>query len=151
MNVRIEAASEQHLWFFAREFSPADEAEAESNGWKSAFEAYATLHEQSLESWAGCVDGRVACLLGVRHHPEGGGALWFHSVPLFVEQGRRLLRPARELFSGLMSRWAPLHCHVSPENAALVRLAQWVGFELGPAMPTGHRALPFHHAVLRRH
>jgi hypothetical protein len=151
VNARIEPATEQHLWLFGLELTAADDAAVAEYGWTSAFETYSTLLEQSIEAHAGCFDGRVGCLLGVRHHPDGGGAMWFHSAPLFVEQGRRMLRPARELFAGLLLRWSPLRIHVPPENAALVRLAQWVGFELAPPVPTGHLARPFHHAVLRRH
>lgn len=151
MKARIEPATEQHLWLFGLELTDADDADSKVYGWTSAFENYSVLLEQSLESWAGCFDGRVGCLLGVRHHPDGGGAMWFHSAPLFVEQGRSILRPARELFKGLLERWPALHIHVPPGNAPLVRLAQWVGFDLAAAVPTGELARPFHHAVLRRH
>lgn len=145
----LTPATEQHLWLFARELGAADDAEAQGNGWASAFEAYSTFLAGSVEAWAGVVDRRVACLFGVRER-DGMAVMWFHSAPLFVEKGRRLLRPARDVFAGLSSRWPALHCYVSPTNAQLVKLARWVGFEVYAPVPMGMRAQTFHHAVLRR-
>lgn len=146
----IEPATELHLWCFALELTPADDVDARGNGWTDAFEAYSTLLAGSAEAWAGSVGPRVACMLGVRPRLDGGGTLWFHSTELFVEQGRGFLRPARTLFASVLERWPELHCHVDPLNPALVRLAAFVGFELGDVVTAGPQHRLFHPAVLRR-
>jgi hypothetical protein len=151
MTITVERANEQHVWCFGKELTPVDDEECRANGWRSAFEAYATLLDVSAEAYAACVGQRVACLLGVRpRNGEDGGTFWFHSVALFVEHGRSFLRLARPLFASMLERWPALHCDIDPRNVPLARLATWVGFELAPPAPVGPRALVMHHAVLRR-
>jgi hypothetical protein len=148
MSIDLETATSQHVALFARELTAADDIEAQANGWFSAAAAFEELRAQSIEAWAAVFEGRVGCMLGVRHRPGGEWQLWFHSTDFFAAYALAFLRPARRLFAALLERYPVLHGLIDSRNVGMVRLTTWLGFELGAVEQ--HGQLLFHPAVLRR-
>lgn len=110
--------------------------------------------DRSLWADAYLVDGEVAALMGVILPSLLGGspaAAWLMTGTPVDRCRKDFLRLTRARVREMLAQHGTLTCNVHAEYAGAIRWLRWLGFEIGPARPTGSLGALFHEATLRRH
>lgn len=123
-----------------------DVAEVEASGGYAPLGALLASLEASEVAFALVIDGRVEALFGV----AAPGVVWLLGSDVLLRRPLALCRQARVWLPILLDRYPVLTNCVDARYRTALRLAEWLGFEIGPEEPFGIAGLPFRRIEIRR-
>jgi hypothetical protein len=80
---------------------------------------------------------------------ERGAAVWMHGTKLLPQYPRMILKYSRTVVEHLLPTYRRLEILVSAKYRQSCRWLEWLGFELGQALPVGADGTLFHLAQRR--
>lgn len=124
-----------------------DRAECLAAGVTDIREAIADGVANSLLCWTGKVDGRVACILGVRPVTFLGetGIPWMLGTPLVAANARVFIKNSRPYIAQMLRAYPHLMNYVHAPNHQAIAWLKRMGFAIGPLVQanTGEMFHPF--------
>ena len=148
---QIVPATAEHIEAVAAHLRQADRDEVFAAAGLTGAEALRYSFENSIECWAGLVDGEPICIFGVSRSTllTGTGVPWMlgtpeveHHVMPFLRRSRVVVRKWREHFDLLVN-------HVDARNTKSIQWLRWLGFTIRDVIPYGPFNLPFHPFEMR--
>jgi len=140
-------ASAAEIAELAAHLRPQDRAECIAGGCSDVHAAISEGVAHSLLSWTARVDGRVACIFGVRPVTFLGreGVPWMLGTPLVAQHARAFIKNSRPYIAQMLRAYPHLMNYVHAPNHQAIGWLKRMGFVLGPAVmaPTGELFHPF--------
>ena len=127
---------------------PQDQAECVAGGVTDFRSAVADGVAHSMLCWTGLVDGRVACIFGVRAS-QGflgeQGVPWMLGTELVAKNARAFIRNSRPYIAQMLRAYPHLMNYVHAPNRDAIGWLKRMGFVIGGAVmaPTGEMFYPF--------
>ena len=119
----------------------------------SAEEALKLSIEGSDKVWAGVVENRPIAIIGLVYPKTllcDTGTPWLVCSDLIQTKAISFLRGFRKMMPYMFDRCGVLVNYVDARNTAVLRMVQWVGFEVEPPRQLGLDSLPFHRIEMKR-
>jgi len=148
----LEPATMAHAEELALNMRQADIGEV----WRAAhvkpLEAIQKSMVASRDTNTGLADGRVMCMFGVAPQTAlaATGMMWLLGHNDLPKHSRILLRGGKEYVRQMLREYATLIAAGDSRNVVALRWLQWLGFDLGPAVPFGPDQTPFYLAKMAR-
>lgn len=148
----VVKATGEHAAELAQTMRQADIDEIWASSYATPESALRCALRGSLHSWAGLIDGQVACMFGVMPASlmGGSGYPWMLGSELIVNNQKLFLRRCRENVQMMAEQFNYLHNYVDDRNIKAIKWLQWLGFEVGEPEPFGVLGLPFRHFEMRK-
>lgn len=142
----VYPATPELLEEIAGQARPADIAELWASAHVTPLEAIKRAAALSQETWVATCDGWPICAFGVVpvSASTGLGAPWMVGTKRIEWCARGFLRASRGVVEQMLWKWPRLVNYVDSRNRKAILWLQWLGFEIGPAVPWGAEGLPFH-------
>lgn len=150
--VTILPATEEHARQLAPLMRPADAAEVLASGGYQPLDALLDAMAWSAESYAGYIDGELACLFGVVPGTflTGEAVPWLLTSNVVQRKPRAFLRASREVIADWLGKYPMLVQQVDARYEQALRWAERVGFNVEPPAPFGISGEPFCRISMRR-
>lgn len=134
-------ASIEHACVLVPEMRIHDKFEFENAG-VDPTEAVMESVRQSAAAWSALVDGKVACMWGVKEESlVTGGRLWLITTPIVEKHPYRFLVESKRIVDDLIVTYQFLYNYVDAQYETSVRWMQWLGFEVASLSDVGKMRL----------
>lgn len=143
MNVTIRPMVAADAAIVAACARPADIAEIRACSGLDIEPALKLCPANSLRAWVIESKGVPLAAVGDTMAGIGTGVPWMVTTTHIGKDPRGFLRASRALMAEMLQRHTQLVNYVDERNTDAIRWLQWLGAEVGPAVPYGVSGLPF--------
>lgn len=153
--VRVENATWEHASELARVMRRQDREECQALKGVDPERALLDSIHLSRESWAAYIGGEIACLFGIRDHPESTpayrvGIPWLLTGEVIERHPVTFLRGSRVVVAHFMESYDLLVQEVDGRYCRALAWLDRIGFVLGPKRALGVEGRGFHQVQLRK-
>jgi hypothetical protein len=145
-NYQIVPATQEHVAAMLPNVRQADRDEVLASSGLPMDQVLGKCVSLSEMSWAGLIDGQVACLFGVRGLSmlSIDGVPWMIATDLIEAHAKPFLRRSGKVVQVMLDRYPHLANFVDVRNTKAKQWLEWLGFTLHEPVPHGPYQMPFH-------
>jgi hypothetical protein len=145
--VKVYPTLMRDVWAFEN-MRPADAAEVMASGGYSPVEAIIDSWAHSKETWTASINGEVAAMFGVAHHPVGTELApvsvgWLLTTPVVDKHPIAFYKECKKRLADMFDRYGVIFNYVDTRHTRALEWAKRLGFIVHEPVKFGKHGEPF--------